>query len=104
MAYRIDLPNGESVRTDELLVGKVIDYCKAAGVSWPVVQDMPIINAELMRHMYRDQCSLHGCPVPGGQTMKQLAACFVAVDPLPEPGDGDDEEADPDADPPPAKS
>lgn len=111
-AWRIDLPDGQSVRTDELLVGKVLDYAKRNKVGWVAVTDAPFTSGELMWDMYKDQCELHGVKPPRGMTMAALGDCFNEVDRSVDDDDqdddvdtdDDDQDGDDDEGPPPAKS
>ena len=77
MPWQIDLPNGDTVRTDDLLVGKVIDLAKKNEVSWSAVIEFPMIgDGSLMWAMYQQFCAEHGCKV-GLMTMTALAGKFT---------------------------
>lgn len=90
MAFEIELPNGELVRTDELLHGKVVDIAKRNKVSWSHVVDFPIGgDGSLMVDLYKTFCREHGVKMPVTMTMATLAGKFRQVDP-PTPDEDDD--------------
>lgn len=95
MPYLVTLPNGETARTDEMLVERVIDVAKAHKTSWAHVVDMPIVgDGALMLDLYKRLCAEHGCQPPVVLTATKLASFYTNVAALPEPGTGDGDDQD----------
>jgi len=104
MAYEITLPNGEKVRTDELLHGEVVDLAKAHKTSWSHVVEMPVVgDGELMLDLYARQCAKRDLKVPNVLTSPKLASFYKRVPTIGDEADGDqpaDDGEDGEQDPP----
>lgn len=80
MAYEITLPDGSTVRTDELLVEEVIDIAKAHQTQWAHVVDLPVVgDGAVMFDLYKRQCARRDLPVPTALTATKLASFYRQI-------------------------